>query len=192
MVALFSLKLTSLELTIIPYQILWSWNVILYFFWHCKCITYHQVCFKIFSQETLFPCLSKIHTLTLHVCLWEQIIFLPVSLCCFVNFVSYSLLFTGVKDGISVRDKSLQSCLTLCNPTDYVVCQAPLSIGFTRQEYWNGLPCLPPGYLPDWGIEPASLKSSAMAVRFFTTSATLKALICIIWLFVRMKWRLSC
>ena len=32
--------------------------------------------------------------------------------------------------------------------------QAPLSMGFSRQEYWSGLPCPPPGDLPDPGIEP--------------------------------------
>ena len=36
-----------------------------------------------------------------------------------------------------------------------VACQAPLSMGFSRQEYWSGLPCPPPGDLPDPGIEPA-------------------------------------
>ena len=40
-----------------------------------------------------------------------------------------------------------------------VACQAPLSMGFSRQEYWNGLPCLPPGNLPDLGIEPMSYVS---------------------------------
>ena len=50
-----------------------------------------------------------------------------------------------------------QSCLTLCNPTDRSH-QAPLSTGFSRQEYWRGLPCPPPGDLPDPGIE---LKSPA-------------------------------
>ena len=34
--------------------------------------------------------------------------------------------------------------------------QAPLSMGFSRQEYWSGLPCTPPGGLPDLGIKPAS------------------------------------
>ena len=34
--------------------------------------------------------------------------------------------------------------------------QAPLFMGFSRQEYWNGLPCLPPGNLPDSGIKPTS------------------------------------
>ena len=44
-----------------------------------------------------------------------------------------------------------------------VVHQAPLSMGFSRQEYWSGLPCPPPGDLPDPGIKPASLMSSAFA-----------------------------
>ena len=48
--------------------------------------------------------------------------------------------------------------------------QAPLSIGFSRQEYWSGLPFPPPGALPDPGIEPVSLASPALAGRFFTTA----------------------
>ena len=54
-------------------------------------------------------------------------------------------------------------------------CQAPLSMGFPRQEYWSGLPCPPPGDLPDPGIEPASLASPALASGFFTTGATWEA-----------------
>ena len=54
--------------------------------------------------------------------------------------------------------------------------QAPLSMGFSWQEYWSGLPCPPPGDLPDPGIEPASLKSPALASRLFTTRATWEAL----------------
>ena len=50
--------------------------------------------------------------------------------------------------------------------------QAPLSIGFSRQEFWSGLPFPSPGDLPDPGIEPASLMSPALADGFFTTSAT--------------------
>ena len=48
--------------------------------------------------------------------------------------------------------------------------QAPLSMEFSRQEYWSGLPCPPPGDLPDPGIEPKSLMSPALAGAFFTTS----------------------
>ena len=53
-----------------------------------------------------------------------------------------------------------------------VACQAPLSMGLSRQEYWSGLPCPPPGYLPDPGIVLASLISPALAGRFFITSTT--------------------
>ena len=48
-------------------------------------------------------------------------------------------------------------------------CQAPLSMGFSRQEYWSGLPCPPPGDIPDPVIEPTSLMSPALVGRFFTT-----------------------
>ena len=44
-----------------------------------------------------------------------------------------------------------------------VALQAPLSRGFSRQEYWSGLPCPPPGALPDPGIKPTSLMSPALA-----------------------------
>ena len=56
-----------------------------------------------------------------------------------------------------------------------LACQAPLSVGFSRQGYWSGLPCPPPGDLPDPEIEPASLMSSASAGVFFTTGATWEA-----------------
>ena len=54
--------------------------------------------------------------------------------------------------------------------------QPPLSMGFSRQEHWSGLPCPPPGDLPDPGIEPTSLLSPALAGMFFTTGATWEAL----------------
>ena len=47
--------------------------------------------------------------------------------------------------------------------------QAPLSMGFSRQEYWSGLPSPPPGDLPNPGIEPVSLMSPALAS--FTTGS---------------------
>ena len=53
-----------------------------------------------------------------------------------------------------------------------VACQAPPSFRVSRQEYWSGLPCPPPGDLPDPGIEPTSLMSPALAGRFFTTRIT--------------------
>ena len=56
-----------------------------------------------------------------------------------------------------------------------VACQAPLSMGFSRQEYWSGLPCPPPGDLLDPGIKPMSSMSLVLAGKFFTTSATWEA-----------------
>ena len=48
-----------------------------------------------------------------------------------------------------------KSCPNLVTPWT-VACQAPLSMGFSRQEYWSGLPFLSPGNLPDFGIKPRS------------------------------------
>ena len=60
----------------------------------------------------------------------------------------------------------VQLCSTLATPWT-VACQAPLSVGFSRQEYWTALPCPPPGYFPDPGIEPVSLASPVLAGGFF-------------------------
>ena len=68
------------------------------------------------------------------------------------------------------RFSPVQLFVTLC--TAYH--QAPLSMGFSRQEYWSGLLCLPPGDLPDPGIEPMSLMSLALAGRFFTIGVYVK------------------
>ena len=56
-----------------------------------------------------------------------------------------------------------------------VACQVPSSMGFSRQEYCSGLPCLPPEDLPDLGTERASLISLALAGGFFITSAMWEA-----------------
>ena len=50
----------------------------------------------------------------------------------------------------------LLSCVQLFGNPWTVACQAPLSMGLSRQEYWSGLPCPPSGDLPNPGIEPAS------------------------------------
>ena len=91
----------------------------------------------------------------------------------------------------------LQSFPALCDPMD---CnrQAPLSMGFSRQEYWSGLPCPPSGDLPDPGIEPASPGFTCIG-RFFTTSTTWETHIYIyiyiwwckkiIFIYIRRGWR---
>ena len=55
-----------------------------------------------------------------------------------------------------------------------VAFQDPLSMGFSRQEYWSGLPFSPLGHLPNPGIEPESLTSSALAGGLFITSTSRK------------------
>ena len=68
------------------------------------------------------------------------------------------------------------SCVQLFVTPWTLACQAPLSMDFSRQEYWCGLPFPTPGDLPDSGIEPTSLASPASTGRFFTTNATWEAL----------------
>ena len=66
------------------------------------------------------------------------------------------------------------SCLAVsASATPWTVAgQAPLSMGFSRQECWSGLPCPSPGDLPDPGIKPESLMSPILAGGFFTTLTT--------------------
>ena len=59
-----------------------------------------------------------------------------------------------------------QWCLTLSRPPWAIASQAPLSLGFSRQEYWSGLPFPPPGDLPHPGIKPMF---PALAGGFFIT-----------------------
>ena len=72
----------------------------------------------------------------------------------------------GVGKVPSVMSDSLQT----------VARQAHLAMELSRQEYWSGWLCPPPGDLPNSRIEPTSLVSPALANRFFTTHATWEAL----------------
>ena len=69
------------------------------------------------------------------------------------------------------RFSHVQLCVTLWT----VAQQAPLSMGFSRQEYWRGLPCPSPGNLPHPGIKLGSLRSPALTGGFFITNATWEA-----------------
>ena len=57
---------------------------------------------------------------------------------------------------MKVKVLVVPSCSTLWSPWT-IACQAPLSMEFSRHEYWSGLPCPPPGDLPNPGIKPRSL-----------------------------------
>ena len=83
---------------------------------------------------------------------------------------------------LEMHTKSYRNILTMCMLSHFsrvqffvnqwtIALQAPRSTGFSRQEYWSGLPLLSLGDLPNTGIEPTPLLSPAMAGGFFTTSA---------------------
>ena len=87
-----------------------------------------------------------------------------------VAYPSEVILY-GEKDSehyTCMHAKLLQLCLTPWT----VAHQAFLSMGFFRQEYWSGLPCPPPGDLPNPGVKCTSLTAPALAGGFFTTSTT--------------------
>ena len=65
----------------------------------------------------------------------------------------------------------IMTCPTLCDCMAYNLYQAPLSTGFSRQEYWSGLPFPSPGDLPDPGTEPRSLWAT-MEAPFFIFKLT--------------------
>ena len=88
---------------------------------------------------------------------------------------------------LSLSAKSLQSCPTPCNPIDYSLPDS-VSVGLSWHEYWSELPFPSPGDLPDPGIKPLSLMSSALAGGFFTTSATWEALMKFLNIYIQMEF----
>ena len=66
-------------------------------------------------------------------------------------------------------ENSMLSCVQLFATSWTIVCQAHVSIGFSWQEYWSGLPFPSPGDLPGPGMKPTSPVSPALAGEFFTT-----------------------
>ena len=84
-------------------------------------------------------------------------------------------MWLGLLKLCAVRAKSLSYVRVFVTPWT-LARQAPLSVGFSRQEYWSGLPCPPAGELPDPGIRPASLMSSALAGVLFIISTIWEAL----------------
>ena len=70
------------------------------------------------------------------------------------------------------KDVRVLCCVLLFAIPWPVAHQVPLSLEFSRQEYWSGLPFPPPGDLPEPGIQPTSLISPALAGWFFTSSVT--------------------
>ena len=85
---------------------------------------------------------------------------------------------------VDKRASSLSVCLCVLSQFSHVqpfatpwtvACQAPLSKGFSRQEYWSELPCLPPGDLPHPGIERTPFYVSCIGRRVLTISTIWEA-----------------
>ena len=73
---------------------------------------------------------------------------------------------TATKLLLKAKALATQLCSTLCYLVNYIACQAPLSMEFSRQDYWSGLPFPSPGNLPNPGIEhqsPALLADSLLS-----------------------------
>ena len=74
-----------------------------------------------------------------------------------------------------IWESNIEMCMRECTlspfghvhlfATQWTACQAPLSLGFSRQEYWSRLPCPPPRHLSNPGIEPMSLNVSCIGRR---------------------------
>ena len=75
-----------------------------------------------------------------------------------------------------VWERQVASVVSVCATLWTLACQAPLSMGFSRQEYWSTLLCPPPGDLldPGWNL---SLMSPALAARFFTWEASVNSVV---------------
>ena len=88
---------------------------------------------------------------------------------CVCKRASQNLMFQGTIERKKVKLFShVQLFVTLPTAAPH----APLSMGFSRQEYWSGLTCPPPGDPPNPGIKPMPLISPGMGRRFFTTVTT--------------------
>ena len=101
-----------------------------------------------------------------HVCKCEYVYTgLYVCMHVYIHMTLYIYMYTRMWFYACIHACTVLSCFRT------VAHQPPLSMGFSRQEYWNGLPCPPPVDLPDLGIKVTTLMSPALAGRFFTTSA---------------------
>ena len=106
------------------------------------------------------------------------LVIFPLIILIFQGILIFLLLpFQEIRNRLrkELIDCALLSCTQLFVIPWTVAHQAPLSVEFSRQKYWSGLPFPPPGDLPNPGIEPKSLVSLALADRFFTTETTWEA-----------------
>ena len=87
----------------------------------------------------------------------------------YISLFKFPLMLTSYITMLLLLLLSHFSHVQLCVTTQTAARQAPLSLGFSRQEYWSGLPLSSPGDLPQPGIEPTSLLPPALVVDSLTT-----------------------
>ena len=116
---------------------------------------------------------THVYPWLIHVNVWQK----PLQYCKVISLqlikinektttTTRKLLYYGYQSGLAQSFSRVQLFATMRT----VARQAPLSMGFSRQEYWSGVPFPPQGDLPDPGIGPESLASPALADGFFTTA----------------------
>ena len=100
------------------------------------------------------------------------------------------ILLSWTMDDFAMRAAKSLSHALLFKTLWVVVSQAPLSMGFSRQEHWSGFPCPPPRDLPNPGIGPTSLMSPALEGGFFTTRTPGKSPPFLVQFFIISGWSL--
>ena len=107
---------------------------------------------EVLRTSRKFTQLSKLLSTWMHLSLNSNGILKNIDICLTLlseenSYSAHSQEFSGLGLSACMHAKLLQLCPTLCE-------KVPLSMGFSREECWSGLPCSPPGDLPDRGIEP--------------------------------------
>ena len=115
------------------------------------------------SKDTILTVIKQVYNLYWSILFKSFFFWRTISLQYCINFWYTAKWFSGIE--------YVCGCMFLCAPDSFttswtVARQAPLSVGFSWQDYWSGLPFLSPGDFPDPGIEPTS---HSMAGEFFTS-----------------------
>ena len=145
---------------------IWSWNSL-----NIKCIPFSMESFRP-RDRTWVSCIAG-GFFTAWAIRAAQILSIITSntICWFPYYLHDLSIWCHVHECILSHFSYVQLFVTLWTRT----LQVPLSMGFSRQEYWSGLPWPPPRDLHNPGIEPVSLTSPVLVGGFFTTGATWEA-----------------
>ena len=116
------------------------------------------ICFLSPTEYKIYAAFSNWHKWSISY--WVKVAQSRPTVCDPREYTVHGILQARILQWVKVKVKS-PSCVWLIVTPWTVACQAPLSLGFSRQEYWSGLPCASPGHLLDSGIEAGSLTLQA-------------------------------